>query len=571
MQAIVRKPFKKIEVGCLTGSLVLSLALAGGYFQPAAAFLCMVLGVVLLADLWRSGVVVVPNDRYTCIFTLIPVLYLVTAIWAVDSKMALTGFWHFLPVFLFYVLLCRNLDQKQTMIRQLPLLGSLMTLFSFLMMQFPVFQDYVSVAGRLAGFFQYPNTYALFMLVCLIIAAYRLQEDKTDWLDIVHCAAALFGIYMSGSRTTVILLIGVIIFLGIRKQKIRKILVPAAAALLILVAVLGALGITGNLVGRLFDISLRSSTFLGRLLYAQDAGKIILQHPFGCGYYGYYFLQPQFQTGVYSVVNVHNEFLQLMLDIGMIPAFLFYGILLAGIVRKGISERNRLVLLVITFHSLLDYDLQFLSIWFVLMLFLDLKAGKDYRISMLTKSVSAVLFVVVTVGAVRIGMSDFFLRNGNYEKAIQAYDGNTMAKTYGLTQLEDTSELKNMAMSIIKTNQHVSLAYHALAQAELADGQIENYLRHKEQALQLAPYEINGYMEYLDALDYCMRLYIENEELQSAKICLQKAQHVPEMLETVKKKTSWLGWQIQDRPQVVLPQEYQELIRKMEQEYQDTL
>lgn len=571
MWSVMKKLFTKVECWCLTGSLVFALVLAGGYFQPTAAVFCIVLGALLLVSLWKNGKIVFPNDRYAFIFALIPVLYLITAMWAVDSGMALTGFIHFLPVLLFYVLLCRNMNQKQMMIESLPLLGSLMTLFSFLMMQFPVFQKYVCVAGRLAGFFQYPNTYALFMLICLIIVVYRMQENKLDWLDIACGAASIFGIYMSGSRTTAVLLFLVFIFFFFKSRKLRKILIPMALILLAAVAALGMLGITENLVGRLFDLSLRSSTFLGRLLYAQDAVKIILQHPFGIGYYGYYFLQPEIQTGVYSVVNVHNELLQLMLDIGIIPSILFYGCLIMDVVRKNIPERNRLVILVIVLHSLLDYDLQFLSIWFVLMLFLDLKEGKEYRISMLTKSVSVLVFAGVMMAAASIGISDYFTRTGDYEKAIQAYDGNTMAKTYQLTELEDTKELKDMAVSILERNRHVPLAYHALAQTELAEGRIETYLRYKERAMQLAPYDINAYMEYLDALDYCINLYIKNEELESAKICLEKAQKVPEILETVKEKTSWLGWQINDKPQVVIPWEYEELLDKMEQDYQKAI
>ncbi len=553
----------QIEFWYLAGSLILALVLAGGYLQPSAALLCIFMGAVITAGIWKRGKIVFSCDLHAVTFFLSVFLYLVTGLWAVDRGMAFGGFIHFLPVFLFYMLLCRNLDKKEKLITLLPLLGSLMTLFSFVMMQFPVFQDYVSVAGRLSGFFQYPNTYALFMLVCLIVSAYRLQNERLDWLDILYCCAAVFGIYMSGSRTTFVLLLGVLAWFFIRREKIRKIVLPAALLGLALVQILWLVGITDNLFERLFDLSLQSSTLLGRLLYVQDAVKLVLKHPFGCGFYGYYFLQTEIQTGVYSVVNVHNEFVQMMLDIGIIPAFLFYGTMLVTVFRRNVPGRDRLAVLVIIFHSLLDYDFQFPVMYFVLMLFLDIRKVKQYPVSMLTKAVSAAAFAAAAFGAVRVGASDLLMMNGQYEEAVQIYGGNTLAKVYSLTEIEDTDKLQKRALSIAEVNQHVPLAYHALAQAALANGKVQEYLGYKEYAIKLAPYDINAYMEYLDALSYCLELYRSSDEDESVEICSKKIGEVPEMLEQLKDKTSWLGWQIDDAPEVELPQKYEKIIDEM--------
>lgn len=550
------------DIWFLMGSLILTLVLAGGYLQPAAALLCILMGLSVTLGIWKSAKLVISCDIHAITFFFIVFMYLLTCLWAVDRGMAFGGFIHFLPVLLFYLLLCRNLESKERIVEFLPVLGCLMTLFSFIMMQFSVFQEFVSVAGRLAGFFQYPNTYALFMLVCLIVSAYRLQNDEIDWMDAVYCGISIFGIYMSGSRITFLLLMGVLVWFVIQKKKIRKVVLPAAVLVLLLVAVLGVTGITADLFGRLFDLSLRSSTLLGRLLYVQDAGKLIFRYPFGCGFYGYYFLQTEIQTGVYSVVNVHNELVQMMLDIGVIPALLFYGMMIVSICRKDISGRDRLTILVILLHSLLDYDFQFLAIYFVLLLFLDIKNVKAYPISMLTKTASAAAFSVIVFGAVCVGASDLLMMNGQYERAVQIYDGNTLAKVYSLTEIEDTDKLRDRAVSIVEANKHVPLAYHALAQAALTDGRVQDYLEYKEQAMKLAPYDASAYSEYLDALSYCLEQYQSEGEEESVKICREKMQEVPEMLKQLKNKTSWLGWQIDDAPQVVLPWKYQKLVEK---------
>ena len=76
-------------------------------------------------------------------------------------------------------------------------------------------------------------------------------------------------------------------------------------------------------IGRFLTSSLNSSTLLGRLLYWQDGIKILMDYPMGCGWRGYSFLQGLYQTGVYEVRYIHNDYLQLMLDGGILPGLLF--------------------------------------------------------------------------------------------------------------------------------------------------------------------------------------------------------------------------------------------------------
>ncbi|MCD7882181.1 MAG: O-antigen ligase family protein [Lachnospiraceae bacterium] len=568
MRAVARQGDKQIcdeqtIIWFLTVFFIISLVMTGGYTQWSAALLSLSSGVMLTLVIIKSGKVMIGRGICAVTIPAVTLMYLVTALWAADRGMALEGFFHFLPLFLFYALMNRVTDEKERLIRLLPVCGSLMTIFSFLMMQFSVFRDYVSVANRLAGFFQYPNTYALFMLICLIVASDHLTQGPVDWLDMAHCAIAAFGIFMSGSRTTFLLLLAVLLLFAVRSKNLRRFLLPLAAAALLLVALLGITGVTGDLFGRLLDVSFRSSTFLGRLLYAQDSLRLILAHPFGCGYYGYYFLQGEVQTGVYSVVNVHNELLQMMLDIGILPALLFYGTLLAAVCKKCIPGRDRLTILVLMLHSLLDYDFQFLSILFVLILFLNQQNGKGYPVSMFTKVIAVGGTAAAAAGAVCIGSSDLLMMSGRYEASVWAYNGNTLAKTYLLTELEDVDELSELAVSITKSNSHVPLAYHAMAQAALVEGKISDYIDYKETALQLSPYDFDSYTDYLDGLSYCFSLYLESGETESAEICYQRVQNVQELLEQVKEKTSWLGWQIDDAPQVTLPEEYQEMIVSM--------
>lgn len=119
----------------------------------------------------------------------------------------------------------------------------------------------------------------------------------------------LFGIFESGSRTVFLLLVFSVLCLCIvLKEKANKIV--AASVLLFGTAVV-VIYVWFNKdissVGRFITTSFSESTLLGRILYYKDALPVILKHPFGLGYLGYYFLQRSFQTAVYSVMYIPSK------------------------------------------------------------------------------------------------------------------------------------------------------------------------------------------------------------------------------------------------------------------------
>ena len=67
--------------------------------------------------------------------------------------MALMGVVKFLPLLLFYVLVSGLTDEREKMIASLPMLGCLMTAFSFVMMQFEVFEQLGIGCRQVVGIF----------------------------------------------------------------------------------------------------------------------------------------------------------------------------------------------------------------------------------------------------------------------------------------------------------------------------------------------------------------------------------------------------------------------------------
>ena len=547
----------------LASTLILAGVGGGGYFCCVSILMSVMLMSVIVYILEKSGSFFIAYDINLAAVASLAAGYFLTSLWAVDSCMALTGGIKFLPVFLFFFLICQSLESREKLIRLLPLLGSLMTLFSFVMMQFTVFQMYVSVAGRLAGFFQYPNTYAIFMLVCMVTAVYMLDLKKIDWMCAVHIFAALAGIYLSGSRTVLVLAVfAILLILGSRRELLKYGII--GLGLLIALAVILALcGYGAGVFSRFVSMAENSSTFWGRLLYARDALKMIVKYPLGMGYYGYYFVQQEWQTGVYSVVNVHNELIQLILDIGIAPAFLMYGAILRSVLSKTISERNRLILLLILLHSLFDYDFQFIVMYFVLLLFLELRNVQKVRISVLSKATAVAALLGAVWAFASVGLSDYFYIKGNPQKAVQSYDGNTMAKIELLKESGSAEEMAELADSILEVNRHVSVAYSAKARAAFSEGDVEAFIKYKLIAIQMAPYQYEEYTDYLDSLVYCTKLYLQADDMESAEFCVEQAEKIPKMLEEVGERTSSLGWRIKDRPKAALSQKDLERIEEM--------
>lgn len=544
--------------------LIVAGLLGGGYFVSVSALTGIFMTGILFYRMYWKKEITLARDLNLAAFAVLIFSYLIVSLWAIDYGMALTGFIKFLPLLLFYVLVSGQQEEREKMISLLPLLGSLMTLFSFLMMQFPVYEEWVSVAGRLAGFFQYPNTYALFMLVCLIIVLWRIEYRHPDWLDIVYALAAVFGIAMSGSRTVFILtavaLIGILIIRAPGRKVVLSVIAAGAAAVIVLAIVAGSTGV----LERFADISLSASTFLGRLLYARDAIPLILQHPFGLGYYGYYYIQQSIQTGVYSVVNVHNELLQMFLDVGVIPAVLMSAAVLRSVFAKHTNARNRLILVILIVHSLFDYDFQFLAMGFVLILFLDMRNIRTYKVPALTGTVLGIAGAGAVVFAVFAGLSDLMYTSGNNEKAFAIYNGNTQAETALLTEAGTTAEMKEIADDLISRNEYISVAYSARARTAFSEGDIKGFIEDKLRAIGLAPYQYDEYIDYLEILAYCENLYLQNGSPEDAKACAEKAAEIPDMLDRLREKTSSLAWEIDDRPQVTLSRENLELIEEME-------
>ena len=526
--------------------------LAGGFHTASAAITV----VAILLSLYRtysqaqSLRFVWNTSAIMCL--VIPLAYCISPLWAADRGMAVFGILRYLPVILlaFFLMQC-TAEQRGQFLTILPLCGTVMTLISCMLWALPFAKETVTVNGRLSGFLQYPNTFAAFLLIGIAVLGTQKFRRRT----VFFCFPVLLaGLFLTGSRTGFLLLLFLLLLIGVYHKKI-PVFLPAAlfAAMILLGTVFIRNGSHITFLGR--DIG---SLFV-RILYYKDALPVILRHPFGTGYLGYRALEATFQTSRYTVSFVHNGLLQILLDVGWIPGLLFILATGKALFSSRVTPTAKLALLVLSGHSLLDFDLQFFLFWGILLLCLDWDSGKSIQIRK-RKLPAAFSAAVILVVSLWLGLGDLFYQTGNYRKALLITPFHTDALAEIIKTTSDADELDHWADKILAQNPTHSLAYSAKANAAFSRGNVKEMILHKEKALQYAPYSIEEYCDYIDKLYIVMGIYMESGDYGSAAFCLEKILSIPSAMENVAAKTDPLAYQTGNSTQMSLPDTYQDLL-----------
>lgn len=541
--------------------LLLSLVLSGGFNEYVGCVLSAIISVLLIVKIAQNRNLVVNINITSLSIAVITLLYLISCFYAIDSGMAFVGFLKFLPVLLYMLLLMQDKEIKEHLIALLPYVALALGVLSLVLAFIPATRDYFTVSDRLAGFFQYPNTFALFLLVGELAA---LSKEKLKPIDIISALLLIILLLFTGSRAVFILAVfSNVLIIFFRKGKKVKILLGIVVAVLA-VAVLLMLPLFNNseIFSRYFTISFTESTFIGRLLYYFDAFPLILRHPFGLGYMGYYYVQQSIQTGVYSVMFIHNDFLQLLLDVGWIPCLLFVVGIIKSFFRKGNSACKRIILLTVFLHCLFDFDLQFISMFFILLLFLNYNDGKQLEL----KKGAVFVFSFVITGllslyfAVALGLAHF----GFNQAADSMFPGNTQNKVDLLIAEDDIVAQNEIADRIISQNDYVQIAYSAKARYAFSQGDFESLISYKNKIFQIAPFSYDEYEDYCYMLIQGIQLYKQAGDEYSTEVCEQQLLKTADRLDRLDDKLSNLGRKIVDQPKTDLPDDIVKYINSLE-------
>lgn len=541
--------------------LIISIFTVGLFHNPAAFSAAAALCVYIAVCAKKNKELRFNVNLSSVSVVLIAVSYLATTLWAVDSGMALFGFFRYLAVALFALaMMQKNAPSKNTMFLVVAYSGAVMSVLSAVLMQIAPISEHFSVAGRLAGFWQYPNSFAMLLLCGIIVL---LTKEKISLADYIALAALAFGMIYSGSRIALaVAVVSVIAVLIFRPGKKLKIIVGATLVSGVAAAIVYGV-VSGNmhLITRFVSTSLTESTFVGRILYFLDALPLVLRHPFGLGYFGYYFTHASVQTGVYELSFVHNDFLQLMLDIGWIPAICFIAAIIKSFFKKGTSLRVRVMLFAVCAHSFFDFDLQFIAMMMILVLCLDIESGKASVAKKCSGAVYALAGILCAMLVYfNIQQSAYLL--GNVKLAYSMDKSDTLAAMHILMNETDTDKALSVADDILERNENCALAASVKARNSFSKGDLPTAMEYKNKVLEMTPFAYEEYKEYCQMLVYSVKVYTNMGDTYSADICKKELQSVVSRLEALEDRVSRLGLMIKDQPKTKLTGEISALVKE---------
>lgn len=552
----------------------------GMYYEFCGAIAAAVLAVILLAGTKEKRNLEVKGTVGISLALLFLSGYLVTCIWAVDSGMAFLGIFKLLWI----VLLLLGIQQtdsgyRDKLLHTIPYVGGIMCLAGFAGFLVPYFNEHLFLNNRLGGFFQYPNTFALFLLIGIVVLCNQKQPSFHDYILTIVLTV---GIGVTGSRIVFVLMVLAFLFMIIKNRNWK--LAALAAFLMVILAVAVLLTGDSDSIGRITTFSLTDSTLIGRILYVRDALPLLLKHPFGMGYLGYYYTENEIQTGLYTVRYIHNDLMQIGLDIGWIPMGIYLAAVVKTLLSKTVSGTKKLILALIFVHSLLDFDYSYTVILAIVLLIMEDVQWQPVRHSVLRKQMARDL-VPQRQSAFFMTWKQVFVKRGRMlallgvlvlpavymtvpmlaaymEKpslAVSWYPWYTEEQLKLLSESEDVEEVDAIADRILKQNDTCALAYQAKAMAAYCLDDYEGVIKWQKEAIE------RDYFRYEVYLDYAYMLYdgmvsMEEEDPAVSKKCAKELARLPEYLNEAEEKISRLGSMIDDQPELSADEALSELL-----------
>jgi len=542
---------KRTGISLLTVCMSIALLMTGGFFDHSVALIGIAVVGSLLYMLLKREPFYRGGKRSILVIPLILTgLAAVVSFWAVDYMENLMGVMRLVIVCLWiYLVRCRGEQEADTAKKMIPLLGCGMVVISVASLCIPGLMLYFWENSRLSGFFQYANTSGLFLAIGIIILIYQLREQKKSIYELVQLAILFVGLLLSGSRSVLLLLLLWGVWYAVRTAEFRKPFLIGTGAFLAIGGLYVAItGDTSN-IGRIFSILTSNSTLWGRLLYYRDAVLLLCQKFFGLGRHGYFYAQGTFQSGVYNIKYVHNDFLQVALDYGVIALILLLVFCGWQIFKGRQSKMDKDLLGFICIASLVDLHAQYLLIIMTACLFLDYgervkenSAEMKYKYAALPLALIVFLYVGIATGS---------SRQGNYGLALAMLPDYMPAQEEVLLNAMGSEGATILAGQVIEKNPYNVTAYIVRGSYYGSRLYVQECIRDFDKMLELAPYNVNYYGQYEELLEKMKDAILAMGGEASADdlaLLQNRLDSLPLQLEQVKARTSSLAYKIKDQP-----------------------
>lgn len=513
----------------------------GGYYIFTSTAVNIILIIGLLFKVFSEKCFKVSKSLPTITLLILALSYLINRFWAVDSSMATIGFLKYLCVFLFALSIMQlEQDSKERLFDVIPLSAALMTLLAILLgLNSRLHLRFYDINEDLHGFFEYANAYAIFLLISLVILVFRHKNILLSILCVPFC---IYGIYASNARAVWLLSIFTAFCLAsyfiLKKCKSKKSKYIYAISIVVLILFCIVTLIVTGYMSKLLSYINTDGSLNERYLYYKDALLYSLKHPFGKGAYAFYFAQPKFQSAYYYAIDVHNDYLQIMLEAGIIPCLMFVATIITQLFSKTLSPVQKFVLLSLSLHCFVDYDLQFTSLFFILTLCFNFKNSTEFKVK---NKFLIVLFCAILVAFNGVlGLSNYYNYTGKHEKSVYYYKN-----TPSMLMLMQSTNLQQVgydyANEILAMNDSVFEANNVLSNIYAENNDYDKAIKQMESVIDKDPREMQHYKDYIDLCITAKDFYIQKGDEQKAQVCVEKILSVPEKIKKLKAGTDERG------------------------------
>lgn len=560
-----------VETGCTAKRKYLLITayflmlLDGGGFKPRTVCFILLTGLLLIIDTVRRKRILMIGDRKSQFGTVLMLIGgVISVLSGIDRGESIFGLLRMMAIMVLGLALQQmEEEEKFYFLRAVPI-ACLFSLAGCFFNRFSFFEDWVSASGRVNGFFGYANTMALFLILGIVIEEYCGGREKR----VLQLILAL-GLLATGSRTAFVIFCGYLVLNFIRDRE------KSQYFLLAFFGMAGVIGLTslasGNMssIGRFLKIGLNASTLQGRFLYWEDAVRMLAKLPVGLGYMGYFYFQQAHQTGVYSVRFVHNEWIQWVLDYGVLAGAGLIIWLYCRCKRNTMSRMEKEMLGIVAIYSFFDFHLQFFAIVIIVLLLFP-KGRTEIRFDEGVKNkrrwecglwVAAVFAVYLCVSAV---VADHCARNGDYKQAVRWNPLSAQYKQEYLLQSEDLKTAEACADRLLKGNKYLYTAYLMKSNAAAQEGRLDDFVVNRRKVLWLRQYKLEEYEDYLEILFSWYKKAYEERNRREMAVCRMAIQEVPDMITQVRRKTGLRSYRIKEKPNLSLDRKYIDLITEIE-------
>lgn len=256
------------------------------------------------------------------------------------------------------------------------------------------------------------GTYCVFALAMLILLVTWLKKEEyfrmiKSFVSLLIAGIASMGCIFFGSELSFLFTILAICAnwavesrLCDQKKLFSKTVAYTLSGIVALVLVLGALYL---LPERLAQASL---TFTERMEQIKDAIAFVVRYPlFGLGPDGWSQAYPMIQTSDYISYSIHDSYLQVWLDAGLLGFVLIVAVLGLGLWSAFRAKQTSVFvcILMIVVHLLFDFDLQFSAFDVVLVFLLCLAFNGEDRLVIpydIRKWIALLLSILVVIDCV---------------------------------------------------------------------------------------------------------------------------------------------------------------------------